>query len=187
MYCSTENKAPWPDFVCKPIFEGDRIVHPSGEIGRVKYYPDRPRESDQWFVDYGDGTESRLVLQIGDRGEAIVHPLRNMRSEEMSEKDQSFLNLEVRKFDGEEWPEKRVSIGDKQSGLSVMISPRYADLEQAEVDARVIVHHTNNYLAVWGYLEEAISHLDQCAYHYGNSILRERADEMREFLDSLEN
>jgi len=65
------NIAPWTDFKGDEITEGCIIAHPSGEQGKVVYHPNREHPSDQWTVDYGTGVESRLVLQIGDRGQAI--------------------------------------------------------------------------------------------------------------------
>lgn len=66
-------KAPWPDFEGSDIFAGDTIFHPvSGQSGTVVYFPDRESDSDKWLVDYGDDINSRLCLQIGDKGQAIV-------------------------------------------------------------------------------------------------------------------
>ena len=66
-------KAPWTDFVGGPIFEGDTILHPSGQRGKVvcwdKLYED---PSDKWRVKYEDGDVARLCLQIGDKGMAVV-------------------------------------------------------------------------------------------------------------------
>lgn len=64
-------KAPWTDFIGITLFDGDTIIHPSGQSGKIIFKPERERKSDQWVVDYGDGIESRLCLQIGDRGRAI--------------------------------------------------------------------------------------------------------------------
>lgn len=64
--------APWSDFAGNPIRDGDTIRHPGGEIGRVVYQPEGETESDRWRVDYGTGTLSRLVLQVGDKGQAVV-------------------------------------------------------------------------------------------------------------------
>jgi len=68
------NKAPWKDFKGADIHEGDVIEHPSGERGTVvclRIYDD---EADRWRVKYGtpDGGYSRLCLQIGDKGQAVV-------------------------------------------------------------------------------------------------------------------
>jgi hypothetical protein len=41
----------------------------------------------------------------------------------------------VRKWAGDEWPEKRLSIGDKDSQEALFISPRYADIDSGSVKA----------------------------------------------------
>lgn len=66
------NTAPWPDFYGEEIREGDIIDHPSGQSGVVVFCPDRETIHDQWVVKYGDEGESRLCLQIGERGMAAV-------------------------------------------------------------------------------------------------------------------
>ena len=63
--------APWLDFKGNEINEGDVIMHPSGEIGIVMFRPERTNPDDQWMVNYGDNFESRLALQIGDKGQAV--------------------------------------------------------------------------------------------------------------------
>ena len=72
--CDLDAEAPWRDWLGRPIFAGDTIVHPaSGESGVVIEVPAFATEnvSDRWLVDYGDGTvPSRLCLQIGDKGQA---------------------------------------------------------------------------------------------------------------------
>jgi hypothetical protein len=68
------NKAPWTDFAGQGIHEGDMIEHPSGERGAVVFLPNETSPGDQWRVDYGDGYISRLCLQIGDKGRAVVTP-----------------------------------------------------------------------------------------------------------------
>ncbi len=65
-------KAPWTDFKGDDIFEGSVIAHPSGQKGTVIFKPERESESDQWLVDYGTGYESRLCLQVGGKGQAII-------------------------------------------------------------------------------------------------------------------
>lgn len=65
-------KAPWPDYAGAEIREGDTIQHPDGERGTVVFLADEKEPSDQWRVDYGGGYLSRLCLQIGDKGQAIV-------------------------------------------------------------------------------------------------------------------
>lgn len=69
-------KAPWPDFAGTDIHHGDTIRHPSGQEGRVEWEPGEQDPGDQWYVIYTDGPEegniSRLCLQIGDKGQAVV-------------------------------------------------------------------------------------------------------------------
>lgn len=64
--------APWPDFVGNSIHEGDTIVHPDGTRGRVVILSEHQDPGDAWRVDYGTGDVSRLCLQIGDKGQAVV-------------------------------------------------------------------------------------------------------------------
>ena len=68
------NKAPWPDFDGKEIHEGDTIEHPLGERGTVVFLSHESDPGDQWRVDYGTAGLSRLCLQIGDKGRAVVTP-----------------------------------------------------------------------------------------------------------------
>jgi hypothetical protein len=65
-------RAPWPDFKGNPIHEGDTIEHPTGARAKVVVYDGETDPGDQWRADYGDGLPSRLVLQIGDKGRAVV-------------------------------------------------------------------------------------------------------------------
>ena len=65
-------KAPWPDFSGNPIYEGDTIIHPSGEKGIVIALHQQTCDSDTWRVRYGDGIVARLCLQVGDKGQAVV-------------------------------------------------------------------------------------------------------------------
>jgi len=64
-------KAPWQDLNGNDIFDGDTIKHPSGKQGTVVYKAARQEACVQWGVDYGDGVESRLCLQISDKGQAV--------------------------------------------------------------------------------------------------------------------
>lgn len=68
------SKSPWQDFAGGDIHEGDTIRHPSGEHGRVIFLASEAEPIDQWRVDYGDGNVSRLCLQVGDKGQAVVMP-----------------------------------------------------------------------------------------------------------------
>jgi hypothetical protein len=65
-------KAPWHDFAGNEIHVGDTIVHPSGEEGEVVFFAWEPYIHDQWKVDYGELPFSRLCLQIGSKGRAVV-------------------------------------------------------------------------------------------------------------------
>lgn len=74
---SKRAKAPWPDYRGAEIYDGDTIIHPSGETGTVVYIPHPPEvgrnvDGDSWFVDYGTRPMSRLSLQIGNKGQACV-------------------------------------------------------------------------------------------------------------------
>ena len=64
------NKAPWADFEGNYLFEGDIIIHPSGESGIIVFDKKFKCCDAMWFVDYGGGDFSQLCLQIGDKGQA---------------------------------------------------------------------------------------------------------------------
>jgi len=64
--------APWPDYAGQPIHEGDVIQHPSGERGTVVFLAHESDLGNQWRVDYGTSDLSRLCIQIGDKGRAVV-------------------------------------------------------------------------------------------------------------------
>lgn len=68
-------RCPWRDYAGNVIHEGDKIQHPSGERGTVLYWRHEKEQSDRWRVQYEDapqGVVSRLGLQIGDKGRAVV-------------------------------------------------------------------------------------------------------------------
>lgn len=69
-----KRKAPWFDFSGNEIREGDTIRHPSGETGVVCFWESQSEPSDQWRVFYAGRVAqySRLCLQIGERGRAVV-------------------------------------------------------------------------------------------------------------------
>jgi hypothetical protein len=68
-----KRKAPWQDFAGNDIHEGDIIEHPSGERARVCFWEDQPKSTEQWRAFYEAwGHHSRLCLQIGDKGQAVV-------------------------------------------------------------------------------------------------------------------
>lgn len=60
--------SPFKCFNGNKLYEGDTIYHMSGETGIIKYVPNF---GDQWLVDYGGGVQSRLSLQVGEKGQAI--------------------------------------------------------------------------------------------------------------------
>lgn len=65
-------QAPWADFNGMPIFDGDKIVHPSGETGTVKYFEHAGGPDKQWWVDYWTGECLPLRSLVGDKGQAVV-------------------------------------------------------------------------------------------------------------------
>lgn len=70
-----KRKAPWTDFEGNYIHDGDEIMHPSGDRGVVCFWPEEQAPSDQWRVFYPDpygSIHSRLCLQVGDKGRAVV-------------------------------------------------------------------------------------------------------------------
>lgn len=76
-----QHAAPWPDFDGHDIHDGDVIEHPSGDRGTVVFLAQESDPGDQWRVDYGDGYLSRLCLQIGDKGRAVVAGVPLIRGE----------------------------------------------------------------------------------------------------------
>jgi len=74
-----------------------------------------------------------------------------------------FVALEVREWDGDEWPEKRVSLGCPYEKHAVAISPRYADIEQAKANMAEIAKHSNYHAKLVKALREVAATLDwQC-------------------------
>ncbi len=69
---SAQDRAPWPDYAGCHIHNGDTIRHPDGTVGRVIVVDGETLDEDRWRVDYGNEHLSRLVLQIGDKGQAVV-------------------------------------------------------------------------------------------------------------------
>ena len=65
------NKAPWKDYEGNDLFEGDRIRHPSGEVGVIVCIAEHVDPNDRWRVDYGPQGISRLCLQVGWKGMAV--------------------------------------------------------------------------------------------------------------------
>jgi hypothetical protein len=62
---------PWKDFAGNELREGDKIIHPSGESGLIKFDAKSNLKTDSWWVFYSNGDFSRLCLQIGDKGRAV--------------------------------------------------------------------------------------------------------------------
>lgn len=73
--------APWPDYAGNPIHEGDVIVHPNGESGRVVCWRFEDAAEDAWQVWYANSV-NRLCLQIGERGRAVVRQPATTRGDE---------------------------------------------------------------------------------------------------------
>lgn len=68
-----KRKSPFKDYAGRPIYEGDTIIHPSLEEGIVVYLEGQSSKFDAWRVEYtNDPIRSRLCLQIGERGMAVV-------------------------------------------------------------------------------------------------------------------
>lgn len=66
-----KRKVPWTDFAGNALYEGDMIQHPSGERGLIVFKEEYDNPPDQWRVEYGKDSISRLCLQIGDKGQAV--------------------------------------------------------------------------------------------------------------------
>lgn len=64
-------EAPWKDYKGQNIYEGAVIQHPVSKQRGTVVYKERENVTDSWLVDYGD-FESRLCLQIGDKGRAEI-------------------------------------------------------------------------------------------------------------------
>ena len=55
------------------------------------------------------------------------------------------LPLIVRRWDGDEWPDKRISVASRDSQEALFISARYADIDQSEEYAAFIVQACNEH------------------------------------------
>lgn len=64
--------APWPDFHGQPIRHGDRLRHEDGTEFTAVHLHGHDYEGDAWRAVYDDATVSRLGLQIGDKGRAVL-------------------------------------------------------------------------------------------------------------------
>ena len=68
---NSKRLCPWKDFAGNELREGDKIIHPSGENGVIKFDRNSKRLTDAWWVVYSNSDFSRLCLQIGDKGRAV--------------------------------------------------------------------------------------------------------------------
>lgn len=65
--------APWPDFLNQTIHHGDLLTHPDGtEFVAIRLPGSHHPPGDAWRAVYDEGPISRLVLQIGDKGRAVL-------------------------------------------------------------------------------------------------------------------
>jgi len=65
-------KSPYKDFKGNEIYSGCVLVHPSGQEGVIVFHPERLDIADQWVIQYNDEFESRLCLQVGEKGRAVI-------------------------------------------------------------------------------------------------------------------
>jgi hypothetical protein len=79
-------RCPWRDYAGNVIHEGDVIQHPNQvERGVVLYWGHEKEVTDRWRVRYEGAPPdvvSRLCLQIGDKGQAVVcaaSPINNVK------------------------------------------------------------------------------------------------------------
>ncbi|MFW5971765.1 MAG: hypothetical protein ACOCQT_06640, partial [Desulfovermiculus sp.] len=76
--CKQRRKAPWTDYEGNDLYEGDFIIHPSGEIAQIVVLEYAKSVHDKWRVYYKSTPPllagwSRLSLQVGDKGMAVKH------------------------------------------------------------------------------------------------------------------
>lgn len=64
-------KAPWQDYKGDDLYAGDTISHPCGTKGVIILNDSFDLDSDKWLVKYGRDDFSRLIIQIGDKGQAV--------------------------------------------------------------------------------------------------------------------
>lgn len=67
---------PWLDFDGRPIRHGDRLIHPSGQTFTAVRLVGHKNPGDAWRAVYDQDPQSvsRLSLQIGDKGRAVLQP-----------------------------------------------------------------------------------------------------------------
>jgi hypothetical protein len=65
-------ESPWVDFYGQPIRHGDRLTHPSGQEFVAVRLEGYPEPSGAWRAVYDNASVSRLCLQIGDKGRAVL-------------------------------------------------------------------------------------------------------------------
>lgn len=53
------------------------------------------------------------------------------------------MNLVVRGWQGDEWPEKRVSIVDAEADSVLFINSRYSEIDESMIKAKEICHRYN--------------------------------------------
>lgn len=56
--------------------------------------------------------------------------------------------MEVRRWEGEEWPAKRITIADSGTSMARFISTRFTDLDESQAEASEIARRCNNWLEV---------------------------------------
>lgn len=66
---SDRKKAPWPYWRGADIYEGDTIVHSTGDVAVVVFMAGH---QDPWRAKYSNGETLWLGNQIGDKGQACV-------------------------------------------------------------------------------------------------------------------
>lgn len=94
------------------------------------------------------------------------------------------LPLKVRRWDGDQWPERRVSISNEDEH-ALFVSARYADIEKAELQAKEIVTAVNNYQRLREALDRLVRSCDNLEYEAGRVALP--ASDAEDLLSELDN
>jgi hypothetical protein len=84
-----------------------------------------------------------------------------------------FSHLEVRFWDGEDWPEKRISLACNESGNAIMISPRFVGIEIAKQNANLIANIVNQHNELVEALRNAVRIID---FEDGTKTINEARD-----------